>query len=134
VEIDQQVRIRRGSIEDIKESLEKAVFFFVQIFPGENQGFPETIIREREIEKEVFLERDFSELLMAFGHEKQFDSKGKALRVLVEKRQERIVIKLFEDELDRMPLGKQLAKAGFTRTDIAFYADVLIGGCLVHPG
>lgn len=134
MEVDKEIRVGGCGVENIKQALKQPVFFFIQIFSRKNQSLPKAVIRKGKVVEQIFLHGDLGELLVSLCHEKQFDGKGKPLRVLIEKGQKRIVVKFLQYQLHRVFFCQQFTQAGFPGSDIAFDADVFVRGRLIHPG
>ena len=60
------------------------------------------------------------QLLVPFGHKKQFDREGVALWLLIKWRQKRIVGKLLQHQITPKTSGQLMAERRFASTDIAF--------------
>ena len=77
------------------------------------------IIGDGAAAKEIRAGEMLQQLLVPLGHKKQLHREGVAHRLLVEKRQEGIVGKLFEDQRATRTGSQPVAQGRFARADIS---------------
>lgn len=125
MEVDQKVGLGEDRIEGSKQALEEAEFFSAEILAGEEQGFGENIIGYSVLLEEVGIHQDLLELFVSFGHEEKLYGKGVAFGIFVEKGEEGIIGKLFEDQAGIKVFGQQLGERGFAGADISFNNNII---------
>ena len=127
VQVKQQIRFGKGSIQYFEKLLEQAKFLFPQVVFCEQEGFHKKIIGYRKLLKEIGLRKMLLQLFVSLRHKKQFDGKSVPFRLEVKKRQKRIVGKLlqhqFAIELRRQPV----AECRLAGPDVAFDGDEIVG-------
>lgn len=128
VQVNQEFWLGEGGGQHRKKALEQSEFLIVQVIFCEKQCFDKKIVGNCERLEQVRLGKMFRQLLVAFGHEEQFDGEGIALRLFVERREERVVGELFQDQRTAEVLSQLMAQGGFARANISFYGDKTVAG------
>ena len=132
VQVDQQIGLWEGSVENVKKPLEEPVLFGVEVVFCKEKGFYKVVIRNYGFLEEVFLDQVFLELLVAFGQEKELNRKGISIGVFVEKGEEGIIGKFFQDEAALKVPFQHFAQGGFSGADVSFDGDKLMWERLNH--
>lgn len=99
VEIHKQVRIGKVAVEDIKKALEQPVLLYLEVFSGENEGLPKTIVSDGKVGEKVTVHEELLQLFVPFGHEEELYGESIPVRIFIKIGQKGIVGKLLKDEL-----------------------------------
>jgi len=123
VKVDQDVGLHDLGLKDVEEVLIEPELLFRKIDLGKQEAFGEEVVGDGDgLEKVGGIDQLF-QLLVTFGHKKEFQGKGVLSGVLIELRQERVVGELFEDEAGVEMAGEHVRQGRFTGSDISFYGD-----------
>lgn len=76
--------------------------------------------------KQIFLLQQFFELLVAFGHKKQFQRKSILAGIFIKLGQKRIVGKLFQDQPGIVMTGQQMGQGGFAGANVSFNRNKVV--------
>ena len=133
MQVYQQIRPGKGGIQHIEQALKQAVFLFLEVVFGKQQGFDKKIIGDDRLLKQVGLGQFLLELFVPLSHKKQLNRKSVTFGVVVKKGQKGIVGKLFQNQATAVFSSQLIGQGGFASPDIALDGDELVWkGVVVH--
>ncbi len=98
MQVNEYVGLHNLRVDDFKQFLVQAEFFFGQIYFGKQQALGEQVIRNGDVLEHVFRLQQVFQLLITFGHEEQFQRKGILAGVFIKLWEKGIVGELFQDK------------------------------------
>src|SRR5258708_8646803 len=125
LEVDDEIGFRSGGLERVVKLLIQ-----VQLFAREREGREQRVLLEekiadREPGEEVHL-RELAQLAYPLEKEEQLRRQREAGHILVEARQERILLRAFQDQGRVQPVGQAFGEARLADADPPFDYDIVI--------